>query len=333
MNGEANAVKAVKLVFDSSLISAAVLDKNGSIIYKNKACTESLGENFNITADLSVSEPQERYINANGITYKLYSTPVEECAAVNLFPCQDKGDCCPSYFSSLARHMVSVITMAADNIADTDDADVYYDSLNAIEKTVMELQSRVMISDKIVEITETSLEEQKAVNISEAVSRFSSELSALTSDKPVRICLNARGGLFAKCDTEALTMLMSGFAAELIGEEKTPESVCVELDETCNERIALTIRSAAAVNGRVRDEQTARLISLMADVYDCIITDASEGGTRIFRADMPLCSGEMVLRSPRAAFRDEHTDRFSPVNIMLTAYGTKQSYGNKGKEN
>lgn len=345
MTNTADTAVIIWSAYENAVFPAVLLDRSGSIVYENKAYEKLFGSSPCLPVQDCIAGPCEVYITANGTRCKLYSTPVDEYFAVSIIPVSGMEEDHTEHYSALARRMSTTVVIAAGNLYDRRNKidNEFYNNLNAIEQSVMELISQVIINDRRKDILEADKSRYKPISITDMISEFCEQLTMLTADKDISVSLvPSTAALYAKCDKDALMLLMSRFASRLIKRQGDNGNVTVELSESLSERIVITIKGSpdekiAEVPSAYTDDAALWLIPAMSEAFDCKITEYKDGSDLVFKAELPSYRGEQVLKSPRAVFKDgkssEHIGKFSNVSIMLTAYNVKRSYGNKEKEN
>lgn len=343
MTNKADTVEIIRPAYENAVFPALLIDRSGNIVYENNAYKKLFGSSSDVPLQDCIAGPCEMYITANDSRCILYSTPVDEYFAVSIIPVRGMQEDHSDHYSALARRMSNTVVMAAENLYASENNDEICENLNAIEQSVMELISQVIIDDKRKDIIEADNTRYKPFSVTEMISQFCNDLSVLTDDRDISISLvSSAAALYTKCDKDALMLLMSRFAAKLINRQGDHGKITVELSESLSERIVITIKGSPdekipEVPSVYTDDAALWLIPVMSKAFDCSISEYKDGSDLVFKAELPSYPGEQILRSPRAAFNDgkssRHIGKFSNVSIMLTAYNVKRSYRNKEKEN
>lgn len=342
MSGTELCVGDIARIFDNSVSAAAVVSRDGDILYKNPACEKlpdgADGELSSIYSGTSF----EKTVSWEKRCFRLCVTPLGgELCLVSIVPEREDYTC---LLSAAVRHASFDMTLCLDKLSeqcsDSDSAELL-DSLDGIRLTLL---SEVFIPEELDILSGMASCDLNIVSISEAVRRFDDELGRETVFAPLFIPegrSKITPGLYARVRESSLRLLLLDFISVCMEGEYCVEGIGVQLTRDPIDEIAVLELTCGFIGhkaniplGRALRKPEGvspadRLAEVLESKFGCEISRSGNSDFSVLRVKIPLAEPKGIdgVRAYRKMYGS--SSDCSDVCAYLARHGINERYRKK----
>ncbi|MCM1525203.1 MAG: hypothetical protein NC120_12190, partial [Ruminococcus sp.] len=237
-------IESAELIFGSSPMPAAVVDRKGNILYKN-AAFEKISEGFiSGLPEICGIEAYEGYIFKGGRSFKAFAAPLDadgEKYIVNMLPYDSLESGFMTVMSACVRKAAGNIASASDNIVQIFGTDTAAPLLNEINEEMSVLLSEILIPEQILLLRHTDQSVRVTVSLSESMEQYADEIREIFPQKSFVKKFSVAHGIFTAADVRAIRLVLTDFFASGFEFERCMEGIHLTLERCGPKKAAVTL--------------------------------------------------------------------------------------------
>lgn len=333
-------LNAIKSIYDKSIMAAAAVGEDGSVVYSNTAFDVLFGGDTSALKNIHNGSSYERYIFCGSVPCRLYVTACGEFSVVNVSRCGSDFDGYIPVLSAAVRHAASAVSAATDSLDELFGGDEKLALLlNTIDGSVMTLLSEFLIPEQTVLLAGAEADDFPVISVSADAEKYASDLSLIFADQPVAVNTAISAGMSARIDMKSVRLLLTDFAVKSMEGEYYIDGFGIKVVRSDENMMTMSLAcSRISKREQVLSSRAvpkcgftpAQMLSeLLESKFGCKVRYAESADFCTISVDIPCAENTAADRLRSSGRFFGAPGRFSDENIMMARFGINPEYGRK----